>query len=151
MIKRIPENTQYYTYHNANPKGRRTTDCVVRALAGVLNQSWESTYRDLFELGIKSCRPPEDDWVVNKYLELKGCLRISQPKKPDGTKFTGEEVCYLIQDNSFISNEGQNLSNYDFFINIGSGHCSCIIEGKINDTWNCSRHTVGKMWAVPRR
>ena len=151
MIKKIPQDTQYYHFFNKNPKGRRTTDCVVRAAAIVRNQSWEQTYKDLFELGISSGRPPEDDWVVSKYLESKGCLKISQPKKIDGTKFTGEEVCHLIQEDCFISNHGMNLSEYNFFINIGTHHCSCIIKGKINDIWNCSYDKVGRMWAIPTR
>ena len=151
MIKKIPQDTQYYHFFNKNPKGRRTTDCVVRAAATVLNQSWEQTYKDLFELGISSGRPPEDDWVVSKYLESKGCLKISQPKKIDGTKFTGEELCHLIQEDCFISNHGMNLSEYNFFINIGTHHCSCIIKGKINDIWNCSYDKVGRMWAIPTR
>ena len=151
MIKKIPQDTQYYHFFNKNPRGRRTTDCVVRAAATILNQSWKQTYEDLFDLGIDSGRPPEDDWVVNKYLESKGCLKISQPKKIDGTKFTGEEICHLIQEKCFISNEGINLSNYNFFINIGTHHCSCIIKGKINDIWNCSYDRVGRMWAIPMR
>ena len=106
MIKRIPQDTQYYHFFNKNPKDRRTTDCVVRALATVLNQSWEQTYRDLFEIGMKSCRPPEDSWVTDKYLKSKGCIKINQPKQKDGTKFTGEEICHLIQEGCFISNEG---------------------------------------------
>lgn len=149
MIKKIPQDTQYYHFFNKNPKGRKTTDCVVRALATVLNQSWEQTYKDLFEMGMKSCRPPEDDQVVEKYLESKKCFKINQPKKKDNTKFTGEEVCHLIQENCFITNSGTNLSKYNFFINIGTHHCSCIIKGKINDIWNCSYDRVGKMWAVP--
>ena len=96
MIKRIPQDTQYYHFFNKNPKDRRTTDCVVRALATALNQSWEQTYRDLFEIGMKSCRPPEDSWVIDKYLESKGCIKINQPKQKDCTKFTGEEICNLI-------------------------------------------------------
>lgn len=149
MIKRIPQDTQYYHFFNKNPKDRRTTDCVVRALATALNQSWEQTYRDLFEIGMKSCRPPEDSWVTDKYLESRGCIKVNQPKQKDGTKFTGEEVCHLIQEGCFISNEDINLSKYNFVINIGSHHCSCIIKGKINDIWNCSYDKVGKMWAVP--
>lgn len=148
MIKKIPEDTTYYQFFNKNPKDRRTSDCVVRALATALDQSWEQTYKELFEIGMKSCRPPEDDWVVSTYLNSKGCLKINQPKKRDGTKFTGEEVCHLIQEDSFVSNEGVNLSKYNFFINIGTHHCSCIIKGKINDIWNCSYDKVGKMWAT---
>ena len=33
-------------------------------------------------------------------------------------------------------------------IEVGSYHCSCIIDGRINDIWNCSYDKVGKMWAI---
>ena len=148
MIKKPPQDTNYFHFYNTNPKGRKTTDCVVRALATVLSQSWQQTYKDLFDIGIRSCRPPEDLWVIDKYLESRGAIRINQPKQRDDTKFTGKEICHLIQNRCFISNEDINLSNYNFFINIGLCHCSCIIDGKINDIRYCSCDKVGKMWAI---
>ena len=45
-------------FKNLNPKGLRTTDCVVRGLAGALNRDWETTYRELFELGLKDITNP---------------------------------------------------------------------------------------------
>lgn len=86
MIKKIPSDTLCYHYYNINPKNRRTTDCVVRALATTLNQSWQQTYKELFDLGIPEGLPPEDDLVVVKYLKSKNCLRVNQPKKKDGSK-----------------------------------------------------------------
>lgn len=148
MIRKIPQDTQYFHFHNANPKGLRTTDCVVRALSTVLNQSWENTYVDLFKIGMKKCLPPEDEKVVDEYLKQKGAIKLAQPRKRDNKRFTGEEICYLIQDGSFVDNDGVHLPYTKYFINIGTGHCSCIINGKINDIWNCSYDKVGKMWAL---
>ena len=36
-----------YSYANPNPLGLTTSDCVVRALSILLNQSWDKTYTDL--------------------------------------------------------------------------------------------------------
>ena len=148
MIKKIPQDTEYYHFYNANPKGHRTTDCVIRALATALNQTWEQTYRELFEIAMKKCTPPEDESTTNEYLKRKGAIRIAQPKRLDGTKLTGEEVCFLIQDGSFVDNDGVYLPYSRYFINIGTHHASCIIDGKINDIWNCSCDKVGVMWAI---
>lgn len=149
MIRRIPKDTEFFHFYNANPKDRRTSDCVVRALSTALNQSWEQTYKELFEIAMKKCTAPEDISCVYEYLTKKGCVRIAQPKRRDGTKFTGEEVCYLIQEGKFVDNWGVCLLYKNYFMNIGSGHCSCIIDGKINDIWNCSYDKVGVMWGVP--
>ena len=37
---KIPENTPSFTYYNANPKNRKTDDCVVRALCTALKQDY---------------------------------------------------------------------------------------------------------------
>lgn len=147
-IKKIPKDTNFFHYYNANPKNRRVGDCVVRAISTVLDQSWEQTYRDLFEIGMKKGMPPEEDSVVDAYLKSKGAIRVAQPRKCDGTKMTGEEVCFLIQSGLFVSNEGINLNNCSFYMTIGTHHASCIKLGRINDIWNCSSNKVGKLYAV---
>ena len=151
MIRKIHQDTQYFTFENTNPKGYRTTDCVVRAIANVLSQTWEKTYRDLFELGMKYSRPPEDDLIVEKYMKMNNAIKLAQPRKRDNTKFAGTEICYLIQEGKFIDNDGVVLPYDKYLIRIGTGHVSCIISGKIHDTWNCSYDKVGIMWAVPEK
>lgn len=143
MIKKVPQDTNYFHFYNANPKGRRAADCVVRALANVLNQTWTQTYGDLFDLAMKYYLPPEEDKIVEKYLQSKGAIKHLQPRKGDNTKITGEELCFLIQEGVW----GDIHSNY--FINIGSHHCSCIINGRIEDIWNCSYEKVGRVWEIP--
>ena len=32
MIRKIPKETATFHFHNENPKGRRTGDCVIRAI-----------------------------------------------------------------------------------------------------------------------
>ena len=150
MIRKQAEDTKWFHFKNLNPKGLRTTDCVVRGLAGALNQDWETTYRELFELGLKHSRPPEDDIIVEKYLKLKGAIRIAQPKTALGTKLYGQEVCGLIQEGKFIDNNGVVIPYKNYYLNLGFGHAACIVDGKIQDIWNSSYEKVGKMWAIPQ-
>ena len=49
MFKKTKYNGEpAYVYYNANPKGKRTDDCVVRAIAEAEGRSWEgSSGKDL--------------------------------------------------------------------------------------------------------
>jgi len=39
--------------YNPNPQNKNIGDCVIRAVSKALDQSWEKSYRDLSDLGIK--------------------------------------------------------------------------------------------------
>lgn len=39
MIRKIPPETSTFHFHNENPKGRRTGDCVIRAIARATGDS----------------------------------------------------------------------------------------------------------------
>ena len=150
MIRKQPENTQWFEYVNRNPKNVRTTDCVIRGLAGAVNKSWEDVYKELFSLAIRYSRPAEDDFIVEKYLENNGAIRIAQPRTCSGKKLYGREVCGLIQEGKFIDNDGVVIPYKNYYLNLGSGHAACIVNGKIQDIWNSSLEKVGKMWAIPK-
>ena len=36
--------------YNANPKGRKTGDCVIRAICTALHMSWEETYIEMLRV-----------------------------------------------------------------------------------------------------
>lgn len=143
MLRKIPQDTNVFHFINKNPKGLRTSDCVVRALANALDQSWEQTYKELYELGLKNSRPAEDDWTVAHYLLSKGCVRLGQPKRI-GSKYTGKELCEAIQAKTLF--DLHELSNKRLYLNIGSYHASSIVCGHIEDIWNCSNGAVGVVW-----
>ena len=81
-----------------------------------------------------------------KYLQLKGWTKCKQPKKPDGTKYTGREFCALL--NNDISMVGKRV-----IAHIGGHHVVCIKEVddrrgyfKIHDTWNSTDGCIGNYW-----
>jgi len=66
---------------NLNPKELKTNDCVIRAIAYAIHDSWENVYQDLCELGLKLKRMPNDKKVFEKYLDKIGWYKHKQPRK----------------------------------------------------------------------
>lgn len=138
-----PNETATYHFYNANPKGRKTTDCVVRAICTALQQDYNKTVMELAELqcttGYDSC----DSKLYDKYLQNKGWVKQKQPRKDNNTKYTGDEFCRKIsKDVGFI---GVNI-----IAHIGGNHIVCIkdINGafKVHDTWDSTDRCIGNYW-----
>lgn len=128
---KYPE-TETFTYYNANPKNKLTTDCVVRAICTALNQSYEHTLRELMEVQIKTGYSFNDVKGFGKYLESKGFEKQKQPRKADNTKYTGKEFVKMFT--------GVCVAN------IGGNHTVCIKNGKVHDTWDSTDGCIGNYW-----
>lgn len=141
MIKRIPQETPYFHYHNANPKGKITGDCVTRAIAFALMKEWDEVIDEMVVLTHRYKQMFDCSELYNKYLKQNGYTQGSQPKHPDNTKFTGEEFCRLLDKLGI---------NDPVLIHIGSHHLSVVVKHdgkyKVHDTWNCSKNKVGKVY-----
>lgn len=132
-------STSTFRFYNANPKNRIGGDCVIRAICTALNQSWEQTVREMTELGIKEGRVLNDQSLFPKYLEKKGWKKMPQPRKDDGTKYTGKEFCEEVREYPF---------NYPASIiaNIGGHHTVAIIDGRVWDIWDSTDGCIGNYW-----
>ena len=127
-------DTETFRYFNANPKNRKGSDCVVRAVAVALGQSWERTVREMTEVGIKHGFVLNDKHTYSKYLQQKGFVKAKQPVKADGTKYKGYEFCKELA-------KGKRI-----VANIGTHHVVAIIDCKVHDIWNSDVGTVGNYW-----
>ncbi len=124
-----------FIFHNENPKGRvSSSDCVIRAIAKATGKSWEDVLTGLFEVGLKIKDVPSSKPVFQKYLEQQGYRMQRQPRKPDATKYTVEEFANKFSKGAYIVNLANRLS--------------CVVDGKIYDTWNCKDKSVGNYWKV---
>lgn len=130
--------TMYYHYINVNPKDRFTGDCVIRAIALALNQSWEQTVRELTELGIKKGCVCIDRKLFPIYLKEKGFTQMKEPRHSDNTKMSIREW--------LGSREGWLWHSYKIVVSAGTHHISAIIDNKVNDIWDCSKETMHKWW-----
>lgn len=120
--------------YNANPKGWKTGDCVIRAVAAATQQTWEEVYDDLYEIGKKKCRPINDPIVYNYYLKQKGFTEEKQMKHNNGNWYTIEEIIETFPDSILVMN--------------CSHHLTVAIYGIIIDLWNTSYKPAGKFWKM---
>jgi hypothetical protein len=124
-----------YVFYNANPKKLlSSSDCVIRAISKALNKSWEDVYMDLVKIGLETKAMPSQKKTFEKYLNELGYATEKQPRKEDNTKYTADEFAKKNKKGIYII----NLAN----------HLSVLVDGKIYDTWNCSRKCVGNYWKV---
>lgn len=134
-------NTNSFYFHNENPKNKYTSDCVIRAIAVGTNQEYAKVLRDLTELQIKTGYDMSDPKCYSKYLKCLGWTKCSQPKKPNGKKYTGVEFC------EDCERAGENT----VIAHIGGNHIVAIIWGQVWDTWNSTGGCIGNYWVPYKR
>ena len=79
-----------YVPFNPNPINRKTEDCVVRAIAKVLDIPWEKAYMELSVKGLELCDWGNSNSVWGEFLKDKGFVREIIPDTcPD---------CYTVED-----------------------------------------------------
>lgn len=130
-MKSVPD-TRTFHFYNANPKNRRTSDCVVRAIALATGKTWDEVLTGLTETALKHKQMVNDPACFGKYLESLGWIKQRQPRKPDGKKYTGKEF-YKVTKATVVAN-------------IGGGHTVCFKDGKAWDIWNCTDGSIGNYW-----
>lgn len=131
--QKYPE-TECFHYVNVNPKGRFRGDCVIRAISDALDQPWETTVREMTEMGIPKGLVLNDSTLYPMYLKSKGFVQRPELRKPDNTRMTVAE---------FIR---QTRPEGAVVMNAGSHHVICIKDLKVRDIWDSSRQTAHKYW-----
>ena len=130
-------NTSTFTFYNANPKGKYTSDCVARALSTALNIPYNNVVLDLAHLQCSTGYDKGDVKLYEIYLKSKGYEKHKQPRKEDNTKYTGVEFCQVLAD------KGKK-----YVVHIGGNHIAAIINGKVFDTWNSTDGCIGNYWVI---
>ena len=112
-----------YEYYNPNPSGKKTGDCVVRAICKALDAPWIDVYLGLCFDGARS-----GDWgnvnsIWSAYLKERGFERQAIPNTcPD---------CYTVAD--FASDNPKGT-----FVLATGTHAVCVKDGVIYDSWDSS-------------
>ena len=144
---RYPE-TDTFLWHNENPRGRITDDCIMRAIAAASGKSWYHIFDDLNIL--KRYEARDDKLVMKKYLAEAGWTIRKQPRKDDGTKYTGADFCKWLFANYPNGELGSVIAD------IGGYHIVCIkptehgdginCHYKVLDTWDSAGKCIGNWW-----
>lgn len=121
---------------NKNPLGKKTGDCTTRAIANVLDITWEQAITEQCEGAIKtSCGLTSNetiDYIMNKY----GYKKMKQPRKIDNTKYNVLEMDRILTKKQISEGVLINVSN----------HTTCIKNDDLQDIWNCGYKTVLNYW-----
>lgn len=116
-----------YKYLNLNPLGRAVDDCVVRALALLLDQSWDKTYTDLTLVGYSMCLMPSNNAVHISYLKQHGYkMHIPSSDCPD---------CITVREFS------ERYPNGDYFLACGD-HVVTLIQGNYYDVFDSGDEVI---------
>lgn len=120
-----------YFYYNANPKGIRTGDCVIRAISYFLGMSWGHTLHSMVDWG-------EEHGLAlfhyrsfyNLYLKDKGYKKKPVPVKG----WTVNDFC-------------EKHAEYDkVYMLQCPRHVTIVFHKTVIDTWDCSHLEVSGYW-----
>ncbi len=118
---------------NAHPKGIKTTDCVVRAIATATKQDYMECRRILNQakrdMGFTSYK---DTKFLYKYFE--GYPRLIFKAVRGEPRIKGSDFTELHPTGTFILKM--------------AGHVTVCIDGVIKDTWDCTYRSVYTGWLL---
>lgn len=120
-----------FIFYNPNPENRLTSDCVIRAIAKVQNESWERIYLAICSQGYRMFDMPNSNRVWGEYLLDKGYRRMLIPDTCPN--------CYTIRDFCYDNPYGT------FLLGTGS-HVVAAINGDYYDTWDSGEEVPIYYW-----
>lgn len=135
--------TAAFLWHNENPRGHITGDCVIRALAGTTGLSWAEAVTVILDMMIRYAL--DQDGAARKYLEEQGWVKQKMPKHEDGSRFTGTDLVEYLN-KYYRGNDG-------VFVTV-AGHAYCIRRVpaggtkryKVVDIWDSTGKAVCNYW-----
>ena len=122
-----------YSKDNVNFKNKKTTDCVVRALANASGKDYKVVAQELVDIWLKTGYHICDKHCYEKWLEQNGFIKVKQPKKENGKKYLIIELDELI-------------SKDDSVVISCANHLTSAINNTLVDIWDCRYKTVGNYY-----
>lgn len=126
-----------YLQKNVNPKNRKTGDCSTRALAELLNITWDEALTLQYQEAIKTKYDMTSRQVIERILARYGFTKKPQPRKSDRTKY---QVCQM--DRVLSTNEIEE----GVMVNVAH-HYVVIKDWNYIDTWDSGYKTVGNYYS----
>ena len=110
-----------YKVYNPNPAGKRVGDCVIRAIAMLTGQDWDTVYMGVVMEGYRLKDMPSGNHVWGQYLKEQGYRRKVLPEECPS--------CYTVKD--FCG----DYSHGRYLLATGS-HVVAVVDGDYYDTWD---------------
>ena len=125
-----------YTNENVNPKNKKTTDCVVRALTKATGRPYKDVFMELVALSLKTGYFLNEKRLEDKFLEANGFVKMKQPRKSDNTKHEIGEIDKLIKGGTVIIRCAH--------------HLTCVKDNVLYDTWDCRHKCISNYYIKTR-
>lgn len=109
--------------NNANPKNKKTSDCVIRAITLATGKDYYEVLDEIILVSKKSGFMITDKKCIEKYLEQLGYTKYKQPRKLNNTKYLVGEI--------------MEVTNSKNVIVSCAGHLTVVVNGVLNDIWDC--------------
>ena len=138
-VGRKQEYMLEYKEINLNPKGKKTADCVIRAISGATGIDYYKVYEDLYQISVKTGYMLNEKRCEEKLLEKYNFKKYKQPRKCDGSKYQINELDKLID----CKKEKVVVSC--------AHHLTCIKNNKIEDIWDCGSKSVGNYYILEEK
>lgn len=120
-----------FIFCNPNPENNLVGDCVIRAIAIVTNEDWDTVYAAVCVQGYSMKDMPSSNSVWGAYLSKIGFKRFAIPNEcPD---------CYTIRDFCSENETGR-------FILATGTHAVASIDGDYYDTWDSGGEIPVYFW-----
>ena len=119
-------DTETFHFHNQNPKGRITGDCVYRAISYATGVDYNDIVLEIAYRQIETGYCKDDKRTFEAILEKHGFIKMPQLKHIDGTKFTVREFVETHKTGLYVINMAQ--------------HLSVVEDGKNIDIWDCVKY-----------
>ena len=122
-----------YRYYQPNPTGRKTRDCVIRAVSAALNMSWDDAFDIIADRAKAMGETMDENAVYGSILRQCGFYRMVPPNTcPDC--FTARDFC---------------LSHpYGVYVLGFTGHVAAVIDGQVWDSFDSSDEIVTYYWGL---
>ena len=114
---------------NVNPKGKKTGDCVVRAIVQATCMPYAEVMKMMFDISIASGYSFASRQVAESLLTKLGFEKHKKPFKPSGKTYCVAEAAMLLEEDDIAV---LNVAN----------HFTCVKGGKLIDLWDCSSKSI---------
>jgi len=132
-MKPRPRYFENWKEYNINPKGKRTGDCAIRAVAAATGLGWDKAYKGLSDAGFVCKTAMNDIEAIEYFLVHDLGWKVGTVKVPKGSKRP--------QVHEFAANN----PNIAAVLRVAH-HITCCAMGRYVDIWDCGDCAVYKYW-----
>ena len=125
-----------FVNYNANPKNKKTGDCVIRSISTALDKDYWEVVEDLMKVYKKTGHIINSKQCFQKYLKELGYEMQKMPRKPDNTRYNIQQFTRELA-----------KPNKKYIISVAN-HLTCIKNLELIDLWDCSYKFIGNYWVI---